>query len=102
MKKIIRFPKEEDAKLDIKKSIPSINDSVKGIVSGIVRFIWVMTVLIWPMLKWLLSLEVFFQLVRMFYYWNTPGIYAGWTFALHFSLLTALTYFVSIYKPKGI
>lgn len=102
MKKIIRFPKEEDAKLDIMKPVTSINDSVNGITSGIVRFIWVMTVLIWPMLKWILSIEVFFQLVRMFYYWNTPGMYAGWTFTLHFSLLTALTYFVSIYKPKGI
>ena len=33
---------------------------------------------------------------------STPGVYAGWTFLLHFAVLTALTYFVSIYKPKGI
>ena len=53
-------------------------------------------------LKWLVSIEVFFQFIRMIYHWNTPGVYAGWTFLLHFAVLTALTYFVSIYKPKGL
>ena len=69
---------------------------------GMVRTIWVVTVLIWPVLRWVLSFEVLFQMVRMFYYWNTPGVHAGWTFLLHFAVLTAITYFVSAYTPKGL
>jgi hypothetical protein len=44
----------------------------------------------------------FFQFVRMLYHWNTPGVYAGWSFLAYFAALTAITYFVSIYKPKGL
>jgi hypothetical protein len=44
----------------------------------------------------------FFQFVRMLYHWNTPGVYAGWSFLAYFAVLTAITYFVSIYKPKGL
>lgn len=69
---------------------------------GLVRTIWAVTVLVWPVLRWVLSFEVLFQMVRMFYYWNTPGVYAGWTFLLHFAVLTAITYFVSAYTPKGL
>ena len=74
----------------------------RGFVAALIRFVWVATVLVWPILKWVAAIEVFFQFVRMLYHWNTPGVYAGWTFLLHFGVLTALTYFVSIYKPKGI
>jgi hypothetical protein len=74
----------------------------RGFVAALIRFVWVATVLVWPILKWIAAIEVFFQFVRMLYHWNTPGVYAGWTFLLHFGVLTALTYFVSIYKPKGI
>jgi hypothetical protein len=38
----------------------------------------------------------------MIYHWETPRVYAGWDFLLHFATLTALTCFVSLYKPKGI
>jgi len=33
--------------------------------------------------------------------WNTPDVYATWTFLLHLAVLVLLTYFVSLYKPKG-
>jgi hypothetical protein len=49
-----------------------------------------------------LSIATFFQFVRMLYHWNTPGVYAGWSFLAYFAALTAITYFVSIYKPKGL
>ncbi len=75
---------------------------VRGFVAALIRFVWVVTVLVWPILKWLAAFEVFFQFVRMLYHWNTPGVYAGWAFLMHFGALTALTYFVSVYKPKGI
>ena len=60
-----------------------------------------MSVLLWPVLQWIVSLDVLYQLLRTLYYWRTPGVYAGWTLAMHFTALTALTYFVSVYRPKG-
>lgn len=82
---------------------PMNGNSTKGRVlfAGLVKVVWFVAVLVWPILKWVLSIEVFFQMLRMFYHWNTPGIHAGWTFMLHFAVLTALTYFVAFYKPKG-
>ena len=74
----------------------------RGFVAALVRFVWVATVLVWPILKWVAAIEVFFQFVRMLYHWNTPGVHAGWTFLLHFTVLTAFTYFTSIYKPRGL
>jgi hypothetical protein len=65
-------------------------------------FAWHCIVLAWPVLKWIFSLEVFFQFVRMICQWNDAGSYAGWAFSGHFLALTALTYFVSIYKPKPV
>lgn len=78
------------------------NAMAKAILAGMVRVIWVVTVLVWPVLRWVLSFEVLFQMMRMVYHWNTPGMHAGWTFVLHFAALTALTYFVSAYTPKGL
>ncbi|GAW47597.1 protein kleE [Poseidonibacter lekithochrous] len=68
--------------------------------AAIVRWIWITTVLIWPVLKWIVSINVFFQAIRAFYYWDNPEVHAGWTFFAHFLALTLLTYFVSIYRPK--
>jgi hypothetical protein len=55
-----------------------------------------------PLLKWVVSIEVFYQGVRAVYYWSDPAVHAGWTFFAHFAGLTALTYFVSVFKPKGV
>nr|pir kleE protein - Enterobacter aerogenes plasmid R751 [Klebsiella aerogenes] len=73
-----------------------------GLVAGLVKFVWVATVLVWPVLKWVLAIITFFQFVRMLYHWNTPGVYAGWSFLAYVAALTAVTYFVAIYKPKGL
>ena len=75
---------------------------VKRLFAPVVKAVWVVVVLVWPLLKWIVSIDVFFQFIRMVYHWNTPGVFAGWTFLAHFAVLVALTYFVSIYKPKGI
>ena len=74
----------------------------RGLFAPVVKAVWVVVVLVWPLLKWIVSIDVFFQFIRMVYHWNTPGVLAGWTFLAHFAVLVALTYFVSIYKPKGI
>jgi len=62
---------------------------------------WLLCVVCWPVLKWVISLDVAFHLARMFYFWDTPGMFVGWTFSLHFAFLTLATYFVSTYRPKG-
>ena len=73
-----------------------------GIGAKVINGLWVVTVLVWPLLKWVLSMDCLYQLGRMLYYWDTPWVHGGWTFLFHFTFFTVLTYFVSIYKPKGI
>jgi Uncharacterized KleE stable inheritance protein len=76
------------------------NAKKQTVLSIAIKTVWTLTVLLWPILKWVCSLEVLFQLLRMFYHWDTPGMHAGWTFVLHFLAFSALTYFVSVYEPK--
>lgn len=103
MAEIINFPRAGAAPV-VASQAPKGRFNARGrsLLGGVVRFVWVVVVLVWPVLKWIVSLDVFFQFVRMLYHWKTPDMYVGWTFLVHFSVLTALTYFVSAYKPKGI
>lgn len=70
------------------------------VLKNVFVWVWMITVLFWPLLKWVISIEVFYQFVKMLYHWDTPGANAGWVFLAHFSVLVVLTYYVSIYKPK--
>ncbi|MGK9145818.1 protein kleE [Xanthomonas euvesicatoria] len=109
MSNIVKFPKEgkPPAPEPVQPAAPGATTAAfkaegRGLVAGVVKFVWVTTVLVWPVLKWVLSIITFFQFVRMLYHWNTPGVYASWSFLAYFAALTASTYFVSIYKPKGL
>lgn len=104
MTNIIKFPSRVKAAVEATHEAvePIHKRKSEGVTAALVKGIWVLTVLIWPILKWVVSLDCVFQFVRMMHHWNTPGVYAGWTFLLHFFALTALTYFVSIYKPRGL
>lgn len=104
MTNIIKFPRQADAAVEVEPKVPVLMPKVKGpgVGATVVKGVWVFTVLVWPILKWIISIDCFFQIIRMIYHWETPGVYAGWTFLFHFAVLTALTYFVSVYKPKGI
>lgn len=73
---------------------------LRKIFEQVVFVVWFVMVLIWPLLKWVLSIYVFIVFVRMIVLWGEPGAYAVWTFIWHFSVLAAVTYFVSVYKPK--
>ena len=103
MTNVIKFPRQARVAEEVSKKTvePTKKPSVSGIGVAVLRGVWVVTVLCWPILKWILALDCVYQAARMLYYWNTPGVHAGWTFALHFAVLTALTYFVSVYKPKS-
>ncbi|MBX9915536.1 MAG: protein kleE [Pseudomonadaceae bacterium] len=74
----------------------------KKIGERLLRGVWIGVVLVWPVLKWVVSIDVFIQMILMFARWDTPGSYAGWTFLAHFAVLTGLTYFVGVYRPKGL
>jgi len=104
MTNIIKFPAKKTQSVGSvqDKSTNRLNVIAKTVFDCVIRFVWVVTVLTWPIFKWVMSLDILFQMFRMIYHWNTPGVYAGWNFLLHFSVLTALTYYVAIYKPKGI
>ena len=56
--------------------------------------------LVWPLLKWVVAIDVTWQFARMLYFWQTPGVHAGWTFLAHFAVLVALTYLVGVDRPK--
>ena len=70
-------------------------------LTGLFGGIWLLTVLLSPLLQWVLKYDCVFQLIRMLYYWNTPGMHAGWTFLLHFGAMTGLFCYVAFGKPKG-
>jgi hypothetical protein len=76
--------------------------TLSRVAHTVVKGLWITTALLWPVLRWVISIEVFLQMLRAMYYWNTPGMYAGWAFALHFAVLVGITIFVSIYKPNGL
>jgi hypothetical protein len=101
MSNIIEFPKRGVMPPVQVPLYPSDDGKRLVVVSVIVKGVWVVSVLLWPVLQWIVSLDVLYQLLRTLYYWRTPGVYAGWTLAMHFTDLTALTYFVSVYRPKG-
>lgn len=105
MANIIMFPEKKTRSVESVQDRSTKRSNVvieKSVLGGMNRFVWVVTVLTWPVFKWVLSLDVLFQMFRMICRWNSSDIYAGWNFLLHFSVLTAFTYYVSIYKPKGI
>ena len=63
--------------------------------------IWVVLVCLWPLARWVATIDLSFQLIRTAYYWNNPSIAAGWTFLLHFAAFTAWTYLVGVHRPAG-
>ncbi|WP_426811704.1 KleE stable inheritance protein (plasmid) [Pseudomonas sp. WOUb67] len=75
---------------------------LKRVMQGGWKALWFTLVLFWPVLRWVVALDVVYQAGVMAWHWNDPGTFAGWTFLLHFVVLVALTYFVSVYKPQGV
>ena len=66
----------------------------------IVQLVWALTVMIWPLLRWVLALDVTLQLFRVFVLSMHQGWYLDWILIEHFMFFVALTYFVSVYKPR--
>ena len=70
--------------------------------SGTVWVLWFVVSSVWPVLRWVMALDVAFQGGRMAWYWDTPGVYAGWVFLAHFALFVGVTYFVMFYNPRAV
>jgi len=101
MKNVIKFPvptRPRPAVHQADKAGP-VDDS-RG--NPLLKGLWVLTVLLWPLLKYVVILDCVFQFFRMLWFWNTPGTFAGFNFIFHFAILVALTWFVSCYQPKGL
>jgi hypothetical protein len=102
MTKIIQFPKVAAARaVAVEMPKPDKGREGLGFFGGVRLGVWMLAVLMWPLLRWIAALDVFWQFCRMVYHWDTPGVYAGWQFLAHFAVLVALHYYVGIYRPKG-
>lgn len=70
MTNIIKFPAKKT------QSVGSVQDKstkhftviAKSVFNGVIHFVWVATVLTWPIFKWVLSLDILFQLLQMIYH----------------------------------
>jgi Uncharacterized KleE stable inheritance protein len=71
------------------------------LLKGIWASVWLVLVCLWPVGRWIATIDLSFQLIRTAYYWNTPHVYAGWTFLLHFAVFTAWIYLVGVHRPAG-
>lgn len=77
---------------------PSVAESRMG---KIIAVVWTITVLCWTFMRFVIPMIVFWQFLRMMWFWNTPGVHAGWQFLAYFAGYTALYYFVAFYRPKA-
>jgi Uncharacterized KleE stable inheritance protein len=83
--------KAEDRKNNVSKIFPG---------KLIVRLVWILTVLVWPLLRWILALNVTLQLFRVLIVSLGAGWYLDWALVVHFMVFVTLTYFVSVYRPS--
>ncbi|MES3021697.1 MAG: KleE stable inheritance protein [Pseudomonadota bacterium] len=70
------------------------------VIRGIHLVLWTLIVLLLPLLKFVLGLDLLFQFGRMLYYWQTPGMHAGITCMLHFLGAVGLVVFI-LKQPRG-
>ena len=70
--------------------------------------IWSLLVLCFLVVKWVVLIaiggDLLYQFFRMLYYWHTPGTHAGWTFLLHYGVITAVgtaLYMFAVLIPTG-
>jgi hypothetical protein len=84
--KIINFPNHAKVAQAVESSLmlPLPKAKKRNIGSTLIKIVWVLTVLLFPLLELILLLDCVFQFFRMLYYWNTKEVHAGLIFVLHF------------------
>lgn len=100
MTKIIKLPAPKIGTAAPQLKIAGSGDGAGS--SALVKGIYVVFMLLWPLLRYVVILDCVFQLFRMLWFWNTPGTYAGFKFMLHFAVFVWLTWIVAFYRPKGL
>jgi hypothetical protein len=71
-----------------------------AILDSAILIVWSVTLIVWTVARFIIPMVVFWQFLRMCWYWNTPGVHAGWQFLAYFAAYSALYYFVGVYEPK--
>lgn len=103
---IIRFPTGEKrtSEASTQKSAQSEQPStINRAPSPLgIRVVWVILVVLWPILRKVLALDCLVQFLIATYHWDDAPFRGCLTFGIHFAVLTALTYFVATYKPRGL
>ena len=97
MADIIQFPAVTKSKDKALSPAPGRQSTSQPPANGssVRQIIWVLTVLCWPVLRFIMVCDVLFQLLRALVLWDTPGTHAGWTFLLHYGFFCYLTWFVA-------
>jgi hypothetical protein len=72
----------------------------KSIMSWIIGLVWLLLGMFWPLLNWIITMDVFFQFLRAVYYLSTPVIHATLQASIHGVLYILLSLFVYLYRPK--
>ena len=73
---------------------------VLNILAWIGTVAWVLLYFTRPVWVAIYGADVFFQFLRMLYYWNTPGVHAGWTLVGHYLSGVILLLLTLGYFPK--
>lgn len=101
MTNVIKFPgRSRPPPMAAVPVAPRHDDAMKNAASRVFRGTQLAVALLWPLLRWVVAIDVAWQFFRMLYLWNTPGAIAGWTFLLHFAVFVALILFVSSSEPR--
>lgn len=92
MSTVITFPRpKRDGK-------PRASSFFARSTSMLVRIVWVLTVMVWPIFRWVLVFDLTAQLFRMLIIFADKGAYFDWTFMVHFLVVVAIFCFVECYR----
>lgn len=61
----------------------------------------VLVIVTWPLLRWVVMIDLALQLMRMVLLWNEPGAYAGLTCLLHYVVVGATAYLALVVPQKA-
>lgn len=77
-----------------------INPVLAVLVTKVVHLLWIITLLVWPVLRWIIAIDVAFYGFMTALAWDTPDTHYGMKFTIHLLVFVALIYFVTQYKEK--
>jgi hypothetical protein len=80
---------------DFKYTNPSRVHTGNRVVSQFIGILWFLVALFWPVLRWLLAIDVTFQFFRMLIGFSRFGLYFDGFFFLHFLFYTGMICFVT-------